>query len=155
MWMRFGRHLEYHTLGKYFFQVSRKLEISTTHVQNGLVSQSLRAVHACQVWHSSSTKVLFVCNKEGHGRKVKEGNATAESDDSNYEEGGSEPENNNKEYGDEDVEKKKMVLRSAEKIVLWGGLYKLTVGVLLSASVILALWQMGVERLQGKKGEQF
>ena len=70
---------------------------------------------------------------------MKEGNATAESDDSNYKEGGSEPENNNKEDGDEDVEKKKMVLRSAEKIVLWGGLYKLTVGVLLSASVILAL----------------
>lgn len=66
---------------------------------------------------------------------MKEGNATAESDDSNYKEGGSEPENNNKEDGDEDVEKKKMVLRSAEKIVLWGVLYKFTVGVLLSASV--------------------
>ena len=33
-------------------------------------------------------KVIFVCNKEGHGRKAKEGDTATESDDSNDEGGG-------------------------------------------------------------------
>ncbi|RLM74549.1 hypothetical protein C2845_PM15G06430 [Panicum miliaceum] len=56
-------------------------------------------------WEQS--KVIFVCNKEGRGRKAKEGNLGAESDDSNYEGGGSDPENNSEEYGNEDDQKSK------------------------------------------------
>jgi hypothetical protein len=41
------------------------------------------------------------------GGKTKEGKSAAESDDSNYEVGDSEPENNNKENDNEDGEKKK------------------------------------------------
>jgi hypothetical protein len=52
-------------------------------------------------------KVLFVCNKEGHGRKVKEGNPAAKSDDSNYEGGGSESENKNERDGNKNDEKKR------------------------------------------------
>ncbi|RLM86579.1 hypothetical protein C2845_PM04G10870 [Panicum miliaceum] len=44
---------------------------------------------------------------EGHGRKTKEGKSAAESDDSNYEVGDSEPENKNEENDNEDGEKKK------------------------------------------------
>jgi len=106
----------------FWLDVLMRLVAPLSHPHNW-IQYCRRALHACQVWHNSSTKVLFVCNKEGHGRKVKEGNATAESDDSNYEEGGSE-------------------------------LYKLTVGVLLFASVILALWQMGVERLSALSNQE-
>ena len=79
--MRFGRHLQYHTLGKHF-QVSRKLEISTTHVQNGHFTPVRFATRGAQS--------LLVCNREGRGKKAKEGNATAQSDESNHDEGGSE-----------------------------------------------------------------
>ena len=50
-------------------------------------------------------KILFVCNKEGHGRKVKEGNPGDESDDSDDGGGGTGTENNNKGDGEEDAEK--------------------------------------------------
>ena len=50
-------------------------------------------------------KILFVCNKEGHGRKVKEGNPGDESDDSDDGGGGTGTENNNKGNGEEDAEK--------------------------------------------------
>ena len=79
--MRFGRHLQYHTLGKHF-QVSRKLEISTTHVQNGHFTPIRFATGGAQS--------LLVCNRVGRGKKAKEGNATAQSDESNHDEGGSE-----------------------------------------------------------------
>ncbi|RLN12553.1 hypothetical protein C2845_PM09G10360 [Panicum miliaceum] len=52
-------------------------------------------------------KLLFVCNKEGCGRKAKGENSPAESDDNNYKVGDSEPENYNEENANEDGEKKK------------------------------------------------
>ena len=54
-------------------------------------------------------KVLFVCNKEGHGRMGKEEVPPAESDDSNYEIGESETENNNEGKGNADIDKKKQL----------------------------------------------
>ena len=55
-------------------------------------------------------KVIFVCNKEGHGRKAKEGDPADESDDSNDEKRGFKPENSNKGHGDEDAEKRKKLV---------------------------------------------
>jgi hypothetical protein len=49
-------------------------------------------------------KVQFVCNKEGRGRKVKEEQGTAASDESNYDEDDSKSEYNN----DGSVKKKKL-----------------------------------------------
>ena len=54
-------------------------------------------------------KVLFVCNKEGRGRKGKEEVPPAESDYSNYEIGESETENNNEGKGNADIDKKKQL----------------------------------------------
>ncbi|RLN29000.1 hypothetical protein C2845_PM05G18160 [Panicum miliaceum] len=56
---------------------------------------------------NTQQKVIFVCNKEGRGRKAKEDHLDAESDDGNYEGGGSGPENNSEEDGNEDGKKTK------------------------------------------------
>ena len=52
-------------------------------------------------------KILFVCNKEGRGRKMKEGNSVVEYDDSDSTVRESEPENNDEGNDIENAEKKK------------------------------------------------
>ena len=53
--------------------------------------------------------MMFVCNKEGCGRKGKEEVPPAESDYNNYEIGESETENNNGVKGNADIDKKKQL----------------------------------------------